>query len=288
MTEIKLIEGGVCAAQGFTGAGIHCGSPQKPHEAGPGAHPTAPSPPAAAAVYTTNLVKGAPLEVTKKHLANGLAQRRHLQQRQRQHLQRRRRRDRRGDLRAAGRRARHRAGGRRRRLHGRHRPDAEPGAHSRPACPSSCKALGPNSHDVGEAIMTTDTQLEGDRRRVHGGRQDLPPGRHRQGQRHDPPEHGDHARLPDDGLRRLARRCSKRPSPRTCRRPSTWSAWTGTPRLTTWSPSSPTAWRATPRSAAEGEDFDDLHAARSTPSPSTCAAASPATARARRSCWSAA
>ena len=25
MTEIKLIEGGVCAAQGFTGAGIHCG-----------------------------------------------------------------------------------------------------------------------------------------------------------------------------------------------------------------------------------------------------------------------
>ena len=25
MTEIMLIEGGVCAAQGFTGAGIHCG-----------------------------------------------------------------------------------------------------------------------------------------------------------------------------------------------------------------------------------------------------------------------
>ena len=25
MTEIKLIPGGVCAAQGFTGSGIHCG-----------------------------------------------------------------------------------------------------------------------------------------------------------------------------------------------------------------------------------------------------------------------
>lgn len=70
---MKIIEGGVCAAKGFTAAGVHCGirknrlkkdlslifSEEKAN---------------AAAVYTTNLVKGAPLTVTKKHLENGKAQ----------------------------------------------------------------------------------------------------------------------------------------------------------------------------------------------------------------------
>lgn len=70
---MEIINGGVCAAKGFSAAGIHCGirknkskrdlsliySEVKAN---------------AAAVYTTNLVKGAPLVVTKKHLADGKAQ----------------------------------------------------------------------------------------------------------------------------------------------------------------------------------------------------------------------
>jgi glutamate N-acetyltransferase/amino-acid N-acetyltransferase len=70
---MEFINGGICAAKGFTAGGIHCGirknkskrdlslifSEQKA---------------SAAAVYTTNLVKGAPLAVTKMHLMNGKAQ----------------------------------------------------------------------------------------------------------------------------------------------------------------------------------------------------------------------
>ena len=70
---MKIISGGVCAAKGFTAWGVHCGiranrakrdlsliySEKKA---------------SAAAVYTTNLVKGAPLIVTKNHLADGFAQ----------------------------------------------------------------------------------------------------------------------------------------------------------------------------------------------------------------------
>ena len=72
MTDIKLIEGGVCAAQGFTGAGIHCGI-RKNRSKRDLALILSSVPASAAAVYTTNLVKGAPLEVTKKHLENGVA-----------------------------------------------------------------------------------------------------------------------------------------------------------------------------------------------------------------------
>ena len=70
---MNIISGGVCAAKGFSANGIHCGirknktkrdltlifSEKKAN---------------AAAVYTTNLVKGAPLTVTKKHIADGFAQ----------------------------------------------------------------------------------------------------------------------------------------------------------------------------------------------------------------------
>jgi glutamate N-acetyltransferase/amino-acid N-acetyltransferase len=70
---MEIISGGVCAAKGFTANGIHCGirknkskrdlslilSEKKAN---------------AAAVYTTNLVKGAPLTVTKNHIADGTAQ----------------------------------------------------------------------------------------------------------------------------------------------------------------------------------------------------------------------
>lgn len=83
----SFCEGGVCAAKGFQANGIHCGLAKKAL--------TAPMEDAAeqpkvlkkdlaliladtrctaAAMYTTNKVKGAPLMVTKEHLKNGMAQ----------------------------------------------------------------------------------------------------------------------------------------------------------------------------------------------------------------------
>ena len=70
---MKLIEGGVCAAKGFTANGIHCGI-RKNHSKKDLALILSSVPASAAAVYTTNLVKGAPLTVTKNHIANGIAQ----------------------------------------------------------------------------------------------------------------------------------------------------------------------------------------------------------------------
>ena len=70
---MKLIEGGVCAAKGFTANGIHCGI-RKNHSKKDLALIVSAAPASAAAVYTTNLVKGAPLTVTKNHISNGIAQ----------------------------------------------------------------------------------------------------------------------------------------------------------------------------------------------------------------------
>ncbi len=70
---MNIINGGICAAKGFTAGGVHCGirknkskrdlalifSEQRANTA---------------AVYTTNLVKGAPLAVTKMNLMDGKAQ----------------------------------------------------------------------------------------------------------------------------------------------------------------------------------------------------------------------
>ena len=70
---IQLIPGGVCAAQGFQANGIHCGI-RKNRTKRDLALIFSQAPASAAAVYTTNLVKGAPLQVTKSHLANGTAQ----------------------------------------------------------------------------------------------------------------------------------------------------------------------------------------------------------------------
>ena len=70
---LKHIEGGVCAAQGFTAGGIHCGI-RKNRTKKDLALIVSAVPAAAAATYTTNLVKGAPLTVTKNHIANGYAQ----------------------------------------------------------------------------------------------------------------------------------------------------------------------------------------------------------------------
>ena len=70
---MKLISGGVCAAKGFTASGTHCGIRKNKLKKDLSMIVSA-VPASAAAVYTTNLVKGAPLAVTKKHLANGIAQ----------------------------------------------------------------------------------------------------------------------------------------------------------------------------------------------------------------------
>ena len=70
---MKRIDGGVCAAKGFKANGIHCGI-RKNKEKKDLSLIVSDVPAAAAAVYTTNLVKGAPLVVTKQHLANGTAQ----------------------------------------------------------------------------------------------------------------------------------------------------------------------------------------------------------------------
>lgn len=89
--DVNFIEGGVCAAKGFRANGIQCGLAHKPltdteknsaesNNALPSAKKkndlaliVADKECTAAAVYTTNKVKGAPIIVTKKHLENGIA-----------------------------------------------------------------------------------------------------------------------------------------------------------------------------------------------------------------------
>ena len=70
---MKIISGGVCAAKGFQASGIHCGIRANRVKKDL-ALISSSVPASAAAVYTTNLVKGAPLTVTKQHLADGIAQ----------------------------------------------------------------------------------------------------------------------------------------------------------------------------------------------------------------------
>ena len=70
---MKVMEGGVCAAKGFSANGVHCGI-RKNHTKKDLSLIFSSVPASAAAVYTTNLVKGAPLTVTKRHLSNGVEQ----------------------------------------------------------------------------------------------------------------------------------------------------------------------------------------------------------------------
>ena len=70
---MKIISGGVCAATGFTAGGVHCGI-RKNHTKKDLAMIVSETPASAAAVYTTNLVKGAPLTVTKNNISDGRAQ----------------------------------------------------------------------------------------------------------------------------------------------------------------------------------------------------------------------
>ncbi len=70
---MELINGGVCAAKGFTAGGVHCGIRKNKGKKDLSII-LSETKASAAAVYTTNLVKGAPLTVTKKHLCDGKAQ----------------------------------------------------------------------------------------------------------------------------------------------------------------------------------------------------------------------
>ncbi len=69
---MEFIKGGVCAAKGFKAGGIHCGI-RKNRTKRDLALIVSEKKAATAAVYTTNLVKGAPLTVTKAHLSDGYA-----------------------------------------------------------------------------------------------------------------------------------------------------------------------------------------------------------------------
>ena len=70
---MNFIEGGVTAAKGFLASGIHCGirkNKTKPDLALIYSNRQC----KAAGVYTKNLVKGAPITVTKNNIADGTAQ----------------------------------------------------------------------------------------------------------------------------------------------------------------------------------------------------------------------
>lgn len=71
--KFEYIQGGVCAAKGFTAGGIHSGIRHNKSKADL-AMILSDTQCSAAAVYTQNKVKGAPLLVTKKNIANGYAQ----------------------------------------------------------------------------------------------------------------------------------------------------------------------------------------------------------------------
>ena len=70
---MKIIDGGICAAKGYKASGVHCGI-RKNRTKRDLSLIYSEKRATAAAVYTTNLVKGATLNVTKKHLEDGFAQ----------------------------------------------------------------------------------------------------------------------------------------------------------------------------------------------------------------------
>jgi glutamate N-acetyltransferase/amino-acid N-acetyltransferase len=69
---IQYIEGGVCAAKGFKASGIHCGIRKNKIKKDLSLI-VSDCKASAAAVYTTNLVCGAPIKVTRANIADGCA-----------------------------------------------------------------------------------------------------------------------------------------------------------------------------------------------------------------------
>ncbi len=70
---MKIISGGVCAAKGYKASGVHCGI-RKNQSKKDLALIVSDKKAVTCAVYTRNLVKGAPLTVTKQNIADGYAQ----------------------------------------------------------------------------------------------------------------------------------------------------------------------------------------------------------------------
>lgn len=70
---MKIISGGVCAAKGFKAGGVHCGI-RKNQTKKDLALIVSDKKAVTCAVYTRNLVKGAPLTVTKDNISDGYAQ----------------------------------------------------------------------------------------------------------------------------------------------------------------------------------------------------------------------
>ena len=70
---MKYISGGVCAAQGFRAAGLHCGVKSHNTDKKDVALIVSDCDASASAVYTKNVVKAAPLHVTRAHLSDGIA-----------------------------------------------------------------------------------------------------------------------------------------------------------------------------------------------------------------------
>jgi glutamate N-acetyltransferase/amino-acid N-acetyltransferase len=72
-TMIKEVTGGICAPAGYRAAGVHCGFRKKSTKRDLGLI-VSDAPANAAAIYTRNKVKGAPIAVCIDHLKNGVAQ----------------------------------------------------------------------------------------------------------------------------------------------------------------------------------------------------------------------
>lgn len=70
---MQYIDGGVCAPKGFQAAGVHCGIRSKNTDKKDLALIVSDELCTAAAVYTQNKVKGAPIAVTREHLKDGKA-----------------------------------------------------------------------------------------------------------------------------------------------------------------------------------------------------------------------
>ena len=70
---MEYINGGICAAKGFKASGIHCGI-RKNRSKRDLALIVSDKKASAAAIYTLNLVKGAPIYVTKANISDGTAQ----------------------------------------------------------------------------------------------------------------------------------------------------------------------------------------------------------------------
>ena len=192
------VPGGICAPKGFAAAGVHCGIRANHSEKYDLALIKAEVRCAAAGVYTTNKVCGAPIKVDRAHLTDGYAQAIVVNS---------------GNANTCA-------------ANGVALAEAccalvgkelgipakdvlpastgvigqpmviDPFARGIPAAAAKLAATPQGSADAATAIMTTDTH-----KKEYAIQFELHRGCHRQGQRHDRPQHGDHAGL-------LHHRCS--------------------------------------------------------------------------------